>query len=74
MNLSVEQLKYYGITCFIKLSIHDQSNIKFIYFSYFRNNASENICPWESDDIVCTTKASSKGDDNIKPSSGSGAF
>jgi len=36
-----------------------------------RNNASENICPWESDDIVCTTKASSKADDNIKPSSGS---
>ena len=45
-----------------------------LLFSYFRNNASENICPWESDDIVCTTKASSKADDNIKPSSGSGAF
>merc|ERR1712079_238049 len=34
-----------------------------------RNNAAENICPWELDDIGCTAKASSKADDNIKSGS-----
>ena len=38
------------------------------YFCY-RNNAAENICPWELDDISCTAKASSKADDNIKSGS-----
>ena len=42
-----------------------------VFFCY-RNNAAENICPWELDDIGCTAKASSKADDNIKSSSVTG--